>query len=91
MALLEEVARRVREEGHTIQVIGIPKTIDNDLLGVDFSPGFASAARYASLAVHGIARDHWAMATVDPIRVIETMGRGSGWLAAAACSTKSPD
>ncbi|QWF21803.1 6-phosphofructokinase [Nocardioides sp. LMS-CY] len=87
MALLGAIASRARAEGDDLTVVGIPKTVDNDLYGVDFSPGFASAARYLALTVSGIARDHRSIASVDPIRIVETMGRGTGWLAAAAGAT----
>ena len=84
MALLGAVARRAAERGHRLRVVGIPKTIDNDLAGVDHAPGFSSAARYLSTTMHDLARDHRAMASIEPVRVVETMGRGTGWLALAA-------
>jgi 6-phosphofructokinase 1 len=81
MALLSAIGTTAKRRGFSLITIGIPKTVDNDLLGVDFSPGFASAARYLTLTVPDIARDHRAMASVEPIRVVETIGRGVGWLA----------
>lgn len=86
MSLLTAIAAEASSRGLPVQVVGIPKTIDNDLFGVDFSPGFASAARYLSVLVPAIARDHAAMADIEPVRVVETMGRSGGWLAAAAAS-----
>ncbi len=84
MALLDAVARRAAECGARLRTTGIPKTIDNDLDRVDHAPGFASAARYLSTTMHDIARDHRAMAAIEPVRVVETMGRATGWLALAA-------
>lgn len=84
MALLDAVARRAAERGAPLRTVGIPKTIDNDLEGVDHAPGYPSAARYVSTTVQDIARDHRAMSSIEPVRVVETMGRASGWLALAA-------
>lgn len=62
----------------------MPKTIDNDLQLVDHTPGFPSAARFLASVVPDLARDHAAMAGVEPVRVVETLGRSAGWLALAA-------
>jgi len=84
MALLDAVARRAAARGMPLRTVGVPKTIDNDLDGVDHAPGYASAARYVSTTVQDIARDHRAMASIEPVRIVETMGRATGWLALAA-------
>ncbi|GAB1483100.1 6-phosphofructokinase [Treponema sp.] len=65
-----------------IRVIGIPKTMDNDIAVTDHSPGFGSAARYLAASVQELSRDLAAL----PIHVciVESMGRNSGWLTAAA-------
>ena len=86
MALLKAVDAESRGRNLGLRTVGIPKTIDNDLLGVDFSPGFGSAARYLALTTPSIARDQLAMSSIEPIRVVETMGRGTGWLAAAGAA-----
>jgi 6-phosphofructokinase 1 len=66
----------------SLQVVGIPKTIDNDLAVIDHSPGYGSAARYIAGTVGEIAQDLKGM----PIHVsiVETMGRNTGWIAAAS-------
>lgn len=84
MALLDALNRRAAERGHLLRTVGIPKTIDNDLAGVDHAPGFPSAARFLATTMQDIARDHRAMAAIEPVRVVETMGRATGWLALAA-------
>jgi ATP-dependent phosphofructokinase / diphosphate-dependent phosphofructokinase len=94
MALLKAIDSTAKRQGFPLITVGIPKTVDNDLLGVDFSPGFATAARYLTQTVPDIARDHRAMASIEPIRIVETIGRGVGWLAlsgAAALSDGDPD
>jgi len=67
---------------YDIKVIGIPKTIDNDLEYTDHCPGFGSAARYVAVSTLELYQDVVAL----PIHVIilEVMGRNSGWLAAAS-------
>lgn len=84
MALLLAIEAEARKRGSGLRVVGIPKTVDNDLLGVAFAPGFGSAARFLASQVPELARDQAAMAGLEPIRVVETMGRNVGWLAAAA-------
>lgn len=70
--------------GVPLAVVGIPKTIDNDLPHMDHCPGYGSAARYIALATREAALDTSAMRRTDPIKVVEVMGRNAGWLAAAA-------
>jgi 6-phosphofructokinase 1 len=75
--LISELAKSSDWDMH---VIGIPKTIDNDLVITDNCPGFGSAARYAAWAVQCVARDALAFGTVE---VLEVMGRDAGWLTGA--------
>ena len=70
--------------GLELHVLCVPKTIDNDLVETDHSPGYGSAARFVALATMGAGRDAEAMGIAAPITVIEAMGRDAGWLAAAA-------
>ena len=77
----EEIARA---EGMDLQVIGIPKTVDNDLGMTDHAPGFGSAARHVAYSVRDISRDLESMRNFEKVRILETMGRNAGWLAAAA-------
>jgi 6-phosphofructokinase 1 len=84
MALLEAVGSTAAAVGSSLRVVGVPKTIDNDLQVVDHTPGFPSAARFLAAVVPDLARDHAAMSGVEPVRVIETLGRSAGWLALAA-------
>ncbi|MFR8547390.1 MAG: diphosphate--fructose-6-phosphate 1-phosphotransferase [Lachnospiraceae bacterium] len=73
-------------EGLDIRVIGIPKTMDNDLEVTDHCPGFASAARYAAVNASELALD----ASGLPIHVVvmELMGRNAGWVTAASAMAK---
>ena len=83
-----ETGRRLgmgaREQGCDLTVTAVPKTIDNDLVETDHTPGYGSAARFVALATMGAGKDAEAMGRESPITLIEVMGRDSGWLAAAA-------
>ena len=70
--------------GLDLKVLLVPKTVDNDLVGTDHSPGYGSAARFVASATQGAGRDAEAMGPAAPITVIEVAGRHSGWLAAAS-------
>ena len=72
-----ETASRLSRD---LQVIGIPKTIDNDLAGTDHTPGYGSAARFFAHALRDIGADNRALPGVS---VVEVLGRNVGWLAAA--------
>ena len=67
-----------------MQVMGVPKTIDNDLAFTDHCPGYGSAARFLALATRDTGRDLEAMATFDDVTILEAMGRNAGWLTAAS-------
>jgi 6-phosphofructokinase 1 len=69
--------------GVPLRVVGIPKTVDNDLPGMDHCPGYGSAARYLAMAMREAGLDTAAMQRTDPVKVIEVAGRNAGWLAAA--------
>jgi 6-phosphofructokinase len=81
---LHRLHELARESGAALAVVGIPKTIDNDLPRMDHCPGYGSAARYLAVSVREAGIDTAAMRLTDPIKIIEVMGRNSGWLAAAS-------
>ncbi len=87
-----EVSRRARAAGLDLVCIGIPKTVDNDLLGTDFAPGYPSAARWLAWTTRDAGQDLAGMRGFDNVKIIEAMGRHSGWLAAATSLARSrPD
>lgn len=78
-----------------VRIMGVPKTIDNDLAVTDHSPGFGSAAKYVATTVTEIIRD-CAVYTVKAVTIVEIMGRDAGWLTASAglgayLGTDAPD
>ena len=70
--------------GVDISVIGVPKTIDNDLFETDHTPGFGSAAKYVVSSVNEIIRDS-SVYDLRSVTIVEVMGRHAGWLTASTC------
>ena len=82
-----KLSKYAKENGLDINFIGIPKTIDNDLMHTDHSPGFGSAAKFISTSVLETYLDS-SVYINNGIFIIETMGRDTGWLAASACTAR---
>ena len=82
------VSAAAKDAGLDLTVLLVPKTVDNDLVGTDHSPGYGSAARFIAAATQGAGRDAEAMGHAAPITVIEVAGRDSGWLASASALGK---
>ena len=69
--------------GYDMVIMGVPKTIDNDLVGTDHTPGFGSAAKYIAVTTQEIIRD-CSVYRIPAVTIIEIMGRDAGWLTAAS-------
>ncbi len=77
--------------GSPIRFIGVPKTIDNDLVGTDHTPGYGSAAKFVATAMGELARDA-DVYDLSSVTFVEIMGRDAGWLTAAATlANPTPD
>lgn len=74
--------------GSDIRVIGIPKTIDNDLCATDHTPGFGSAAKYVASSILEISHDTL-IYHVKSVTIVEIMGRDAGWLTAASALARN--
>ena len=83
MDTVSKLSRYAEKTGSSIRVIGEPKTIDNDLVMTDHTPGFGSAARYVASTVREIVIDANVYETKS-VTIVEIMGRHAGWLTAAA-------
>ncbi len=83
MDTCEKISRYMQSVGYECRVMGVPKTIDNDLFGTDHCPGFGSAARYIATSCMEVSKDARVYDT-GMITVVEIMGRHAGWLAASA-------
>ncbi|MBQ3597159.1 MAG: 6-phosphofructokinase [Clostridia bacterium] len=83
MDTCNKISKYMAKSGYDMNVIGVPKTIDNDLYGTDHCPGFASAAKYIATTIMEINLDAKVYDT-PMVCVIEAMGRNAGWLTASA-------
>ncbi len=89
----QDTAHKIHEEaakrGYEMRVIGVPKTIDNDLPHTDHCPGYGSVVKYNCVTVMEVAEDVRSMATDDGFcTIIEVMGRSAGWIAAGTILAK---
>ena len=90
MDTINKLSRYARKINSDIRMIGVPKTIDNDLVGTDHTPGFGSAAKYIAATVKEVIRDGLVYNQRN-VTVIEIMGRNAGWLTSAAALSKGED
>jgi 6-phosphofructokinase 1 len=86
-----KIAEQAKASGYDLRVIGLPKTIENDLPATDHCPGYGSAIKYIGATVKELALDAEAMGQGDLVTLVEVMGRNSGWLAAGASLAKRRD
>ncbi len=83
MDTTDKLSKFAAENGKDIRVVGIPKTIDNDLVITDHTPGYGSAAKFVANCMRQIALDT-DVYKMPSVVVLEAMGRNAGWLTAAA-------
>ena len=83
MDTCNKISKYMQKVGYECRVMGVPKTIDNDLFGTDHCPGYASAAKYIATSCMEVYQDARVYDT-GMICIIEIMGRHAGWLTAAA-------
>ncbi len=83
MDTCNKVSKYMQKVGYECRIMGVPKTIDNDLFGTDHCPGFASAAKYIATSCAEVYKDARVYDT-GMVTIIEIMGRHAGWLAGAA-------
>lgn len=88
MDTADKIQKLSVQENYDLRVMGIPKTIDNDLFGTDHCPGYGSVIKYLSVLTMEVAKDTEAMRTHEPVSVIEAMGRNTGWIAAGSALSR---
>jgi len=86
-----KIGETARAQGFDLRVIGIPRTVENDMSATDHCPGYGSAIKYIGATVKELALDADAIGQGDLVTIIEVMGRNSGWLAAGASLAKRRD
>lgn len=84
MDTVSKLSRYAADMGSPVRIIGIPKTIDNDLVETDHTPGFGSAAKYIATTVREISVDAAVYDNKKSVTIVEIMGRHAGWLAGAS-------
>ena len=84
----DKISKLAQKKDYALRVIGVPKTIDNDLVTTDHCPGYGSVVKYICSVVKETALDHEAMGQHDLVSIIEVMGRNAGWIAAGATLAK---
>lgn len=94
MDTCNKISKYMQKVGYECRVMGVPKTIDNDLYGTDHCPGFGSAAKYIATSIMEVYHDARVYDT-GMVAVVEIMGRNAGWLTAssalAAAKGQGPD
>ena len=87
----DKISKLAQSKGYALRVVGVPKTIDNDLVTTDHCPGYGSVVKYLCSVVKESALDHEAMGQHDLVSIIEVMGRNAGWIAAGTTLAKSKE
>lgn len=88
MDTVSKLSRYAATVGSDIRIIGVPKTIDNDLVLTDHTPGYGSAAKYVASTVREIAIDASVYDNKPSVTIVEIMGRHAGWLTAASALSR---
>ncbi|GKX31071.1 pyrophosphate--fructose 6-phosphate 1-phosphotransferase [Vallitalea longa] len=83
-----KLSKYAKNNNKDLTVIGIPKTIDNDLFGTDHTPGFGSAAKFVATTLLEISYDTY-IYDIPSVTIVEIMGRNAGWLTAAAALART--
>ena len=83
MDTCNRISKYMKKVGYECRVMGVPKTIDNDLFGTDHCPGFGSAAKYIATSLMEVGKDARVYDT-GTVTIVECMGRHAGWLTGAA-------
>lgn len=88
MDTVSKLSIHAKNIGSDVKIIGVPKTIDNDLCVTDHTPGFGSAAKYVATSILEIAHDTY-IYKLKSVTIVEIMGRDAGWLTAASALARS--
>ena len=87
----DKISKLAEAQGYELRVIGVPKTVDNDLAVTDHCPGYGSVVKYICTTVRELACDNEAMGQSDLVSILEVMGRNAGWIAAGSALAKRRD
>ncbi len=90
MDTVYRLSEYAKEKNIDVKIMGVPKTIDNDLAGTDHCPGYGSAAKFIATAIKEMHRDT-NVYDLESVLIVEIMGRNAGWLAAASSLARDND
>lgn len=82
------VDETARKAGYLVRVMGVPKTIDNDMQVTDHTPGYGSVARFHAFSMQDCGMDSETIGNVDRVKIYESMGRNTGWVTASTAIGK---
>ena len=88
MDTVDKLSQYAKTINYDISIIGIPKTIDNDLMETDHTPGFGSAAKFVATSMLEISHDTY-IYDIESVTIVEIMGRDAGWLTAASALARN--
>lgn len=88
MDTVDKLSQYAKNINYDISIIGIPKTIDNDLMETDHTPGFGSAAKFVATSMLEISHDTY-IYDIESVTIVEIMGRDAGWLTAASALARN--
>ena len=91
MDTARKIETAAKREGYELTVLGIPKTVDNDLAVTHHSPGYGSAAKYLAASVREAGLHSEAMQGAEPLTIMVTVGRNTGWLAGSCALARVKD
>jgi len=84
MDTIDKISSYAAKQGYDIRAMGIPKTVDNDLAGIDHCPGYGSVAKHIAAITLGVGLDMRSVHLTDPVVILEVMGRNAGWMTASS-------
>ena len=91
MDTAHKVGELAKSKGYELRCMGVPKTVDNDLGFTDHCPGYGSVSKFNAIATRDAGRDTEAIGIVDNVKIIETMGRNTGWITASTALAKDSE
>ncbi len=91
MDTTKRILEYAASQGYELRGIGVPKTVDNDLPGIDHCPGYGSVAKHLAAITLGVGLDMQSMRLSDPVVVMEVQGRFSGWMTASTALARQDE
>jgi len=91
MDTINKLSAYAAKVGYELRAIGIPKTVDNDLAGIDHCPGYGSVAKHIAAITMGVGLDMQSVHLTDPVVIMEVMGRNAGWMTASSALARRLD